>query len=90
MDDIREIKRELTDLIEKARTEKLWIYYSSQDMWLSPSSLEKLNAAGRYLWGAVNWQLRNPREQIDEINKRIENFKDRIVDIETEIASEQQ
>ena len=73
----------LEPLFEQAEKEGLWFYSSYQDMWFSPKELRDCHAHGRFIWGAVNWQLRNPQEKIDllerqkvNIDKQIEEFRE--------------
>lgn len=51
----------LKPLFKKAREEGLWFHCGYQDLWFSPDELEKMQTEeGRFIWGAVNWTLRNP------------------------------
>lgn len=80
------VRAQLAPLFEKARKECLWFYCSYQQMWLSPNELEKANAKGRLLWGAVNWTLR-PFEELEEqlvkdiqkANEALERFRQRVI-----------
>ncbi|ATF13594.1 hypothetical protein A616_16890 [Brevibacillus brevis X23] len=72
-------------MFEEAEAKKLWFYCSYQGLWFSPSELKQAQNEGRFLWGAVNWQLRDPNEKLAEmqlqqqsLSKEIERFKGRI------------
>lgn len=60
------IKAGLAPLFERARVEGLWFWCRYQDLWFSPDQLAKEHAAGSFLWGAVNWSLRDPQERLKE------------------------
>ena len=65
--------------IERARNQGKWLHCHYQDLWFSPDELEAQNRKGKFLWGEVNWSLRNPQEHIRELQNRI-------VEIEKEIS----
>lgn len=54
----------LRPLFEQARREGKWFWCAYQDLWFSPDDLERQQAKGSFIWGAVNWQLRDPREKL--------------------------
>lgn len=68
-----EIADQLRGLIQQARSERKWLWCRYQDMWFSPDQLEEANRDGRFLWGPVNWQLRDPQERVDEARRRLES-----------------
>jgi hypothetical protein len=61
-----EIRQSLVPLFQEARERRLWFYCSYQDLWFSPDELEKEQTAGKFVWGAANWRLRNPEELVAE------------------------
>jgi hypothetical protein len=65
----------LKPLFEKARTEKLWFYSRHHDAWFSPNQLEESHKEGRFMWGAINWELRDPTEKIKELDDLIANIE---------------
>ena len=85
MNEKNEILAQLKPLIDRARKENKWLFCHYQQMWFSPSELEEQNKKGKFLWGEVNWKLRDPKEHItemqqqkDAIQTKIDNFKKRI------------
>jgi len=79
------IINELQPLFEKAEAGGLWFFIPYQQMWFSPRELQQAQANGRFLWGVVNWQLRNPKEReaelerdIEAANRALENFRERM------------
>jgi len=60
----------LDKMFARARQERLWFHCSYQDLWFSPDELERAQADGRFRWGAVNWSLRDPKEQIDYLKRK--------------------
>jgi hypothetical protein len=67
------VKRDhgMRELFEKARAKGLWFYAKCQDIWCSPGELARHRRAGKFCWGAVNWELRDPAERISEYNAEI-------------------
>jgi hypothetical protein len=51
-------------LFDQARREGKWLYTSYQQLWFSPDQLEAEQRAGRFRWGACNWELRDPMDQV--------------------------
>jgi hypothetical protein len=68
MSDVRAM---LQPLIQQARAEGKWLWTSYQDIWFSPDELDAQNANGKFLWGPVNWKLRDPGERLAEAEKRL-------------------
>lgn len=72
----------LQSLIRQAREERKWLHCSYQDLWFSPTELEREWANGRFRWGAVNWTLRDPKILIEQSNADATNaiaYRDRIL-----------
>ncbi|QDX94351.1 hypothetical protein EEL30_19930 [Brevibacillus laterosporus] len=65
-----EIVASLQSLFDQAEKKGLWFYSSYHDIWLSPSKLRQEQENGKFLWGAVNWQLRDPLERVVELKFR--------------------
>lgn len=61
---------QLALLIAQAEAEKKWLWCHYQDLWFSPAQLRAKNAAGKFIWGVVNWTLRDPQERVEEANRR--------------------
>lgn len=64
------ILKELEPLFKRARVEGLWFWTSYQDLWFSPDDLEERQREGRFIWGAVNWKLRDPMERLKEMEEK--------------------
>lgn len=62
----------LEPLFERAEREGLWFYCSYQSLWFSPAQLRAAHKDGRFIWGPMNWQLRVPRERVEEAERRAE------------------
>lgn len=52
----------LDNLFEEARRERKWFYARYHDIWFTPDELQRAQSTGQFLWGAANWQLRDPSE----------------------------
>lgn len=85
MNDKEKIKAELKVLIEHARKEKKWLFCGYQCLWFTPDELETANNSGKFLWGTVNWTLRDPQEKIDEIQKQIDELGKQLAENHTKL-----
>ena len=87
-----EVKQELESLCKEAEEKKLWIHCHYQNLWFTPNELRTANADGRFIWGRVNFTLRDPQEKLDEIDRQIErlNSERSLVLAKIEKALEQQ
>lgn len=65
-------EHDLSALIDRAEAEGKWLFCSYQQLWFSPADLRAQNARGRFCWGAVNWQLRDPQERLAEADRAVE------------------
>ncbi len=79
------ILESLAPLFKRADAEGLWFFCSYQGLWFSPDELRSKQADGKFLWGAVNWTLRDPKEGIQNLTvavnnaqKELENFYRRV------------
>lgn len=59
------------DLIERATREGKWLFCQYQGLWWSPAELAQCNANGRFLWGAINFELRDPAELLAACEQRV-------------------
>jgi hypothetical protein len=72
-DDPAVILAGLEPMFKEAYATGKWFHCRYQDMWLRPDELRKAHRDGRLIWGAVNWRLRDPKEQADYLYSRITN-----------------
>lgn len=70
MSEREKVLESLQPLFKQAKAEGLWFHCSYQDLWFSPEELEEYHREGRFLWGAVNWTLRDPRERLEALRRR--------------------
>lgn len=61
----------LEPMFKEADATGKWFHCSYQDLWFSPAELRAHHAKGKFLWGAVNWRLRDPAEKIAYIKKQM-------------------
>ena len=71
MDEKNAVLAGLVPMFAKARAEGLWFHCGYQDLWFSPDELDAANKEGRFIWGAVNWTLRDPRERLEQLKNAI-------------------
>lgn len=64
--------KELEHLFEEARAKGLWFYNPYYSLWFSPDELEAEQRSGKFRWGPVNWQLRDPSEYLNEAKRECE------------------
>lgn len=70
-----QVDRDALDaLFERARREGLWFFHNgiSGQFWYSPDELQAEQENGKFIWGAVNWQLRDPHDYLRQANAAIE------------------
>lgn len=67
---MNEIEQSLAPLFARAEASGLWFYSRYADCWFAPLELRKEQAAGRFRWGAPNWELRDPRERLEALNQQ--------------------
>ncbi len=60
----------LDDLITEAERQDLWLHCHYQDLWFSPSDLREANRDGRFRWGAMNFELRDPIEKLAKLKEK--------------------
>jgi hypothetical protein len=54
-------------MFEEARQKGLWFFSPYQQLWFSPDELQENQKNGRFCWGAVNWELRDPKERVEQL-----------------------
>lgn len=69
MNDKQEILESLAPLFKAADQNGLWFFSRYQGLWFSPDDLRKAQQKDKFVWGAVNWELRNPNEKIKELER---------------------
>ncbi len=74
----------LDALFYRARKDGLWFFHGGMagPLWFSPDELEEAQKRGGYVWGAPNWTLRDPKDQLKmagEALKRAQAEHDRIL-----------
>jgi hypothetical protein len=76
---------ELEPLFRQAERENLWFWTVYKDSWFSPADLRSKHKQGAFIWGAINWRLRNPVERLEELREQrvvidaeIEQFQRRL------------
>ncbi len=77
----------LGEMFTRARREGLWFHCGYQDLWFSPDELEKAQASGRFRWGAVNWELRDPKEQVEYLKRKAQSAADEAASFVAKVAT---
>ena len=65
--EVQEIHDGLKPLFEEAEAKQLWFYQPHQNLWFTPAELRAEQAKGKWIWGAGNWKLRPPQEELDRL-----------------------
>jgi len=62
----------LAPLIATARRDGKWLFHGglSGPLWFTPDQLAAENANGKFLWGPVNWEPRDPQGRLSEAERR--------------------
>lgn len=75
----------LEPLFQRAIEQGLWFFAPYQSMWFSPAELRTHHAAGRFIWGPPNWELRSPKglfqqaqASVEAASLALENVKSRL------------
>ncbi len=80
------VLKALEPMFKEAEENGLWFHSQYQDLWFSPASLAKAQAEGRFIWGAVNWDLRDPKEKLAALRREAEASKKAVEEFEKRIA----
>jgi hypothetical protein len=80
-----EILKELDPLFEKAEKENLYFYSNYQCIWMSPKKLRQYHKEGSFIWGPVNWQLKDPKVRTEELKERIVSAKKQLKEWELQL-----
>lgn len=67
----------LDHMFAVARTKQLWFFHGglSGPLWFSPDELEAEQKNGKFVWGAVNWHLRDPKEYLEQAGVAVDRAK---------------
>lgn len=88
MTTVDEILSEMEPLFDEARRNGKWFWCRYQDLWFSPDQLAAQHANGKFIWSAVNWQLRDPIERLKEAQDRASKAQNEVDRIAADIAAE--
>lgn len=75
MDDKDAILVDLNLMIDRAEKEGKWLYCHYQGLWFSPAELREENNRGNFIWGAVNWTVRDKADFIDMHKRRLDDAR---------------
>ena len=76
----------LKPMFARAEKDGLWFFSGYQQLWFSPSELKAEQSQGNFMWGAVNWQLRNPQERLQQLEHEIKDKQNEIVQFKKRLA----
>ena len=82
-----EIAAELAPLFDEARRTGAWFFHGgpSGPLWFSPDHLAELQARGSYCWDATCWALRNPREWLEDAERRLKQAQEEVHSVKAEL-----
>jgi hypothetical protein len=69
----------LEPLFVRARKEKLLFRSGYQDILFHPDELAREQKHGRFVWGAVNWTLESPTEELHILEAAVREAKKRLL-----------
>lgn len=90
MSDREDALKSLEPLFERAKREGLWFFCSYQAMWFSPKELRQAHSEGRFIWGAANWELRNPNDLVKEAEVEARSAESRLKSIKEKVSQDPQ
>lgn len=73
-----EILDSLEPLFKEAEEEGLWFFSTYQRLWFSPEELREAHEEGRFIWGPDNWELRDPQERLEELERKKQNAEEEL------------
>jgi len=79
------VREQMKPMLERARAEGLWFHCFYQDMWFSPDQLEAEQENGNYLWGSLNWTLKDPKARLSQMDLEIKNMQTKRKEFENSI-----
>lgn len=80
----------LAPLFKRAEAEGLWFHCGYQNLWFSPKQLKAEHDRGRFIWGAVNWTLRDPKVRLAQLEKHADSAAKEVGKFAALIAAESQ
>jgi hypothetical protein len=64
-----QILDQLKPMMDKAKAKGLWFRSCYQNIWFSPTELQAEWNNGKFIWGPINWELCDPKEQLAQLDK---------------------
>ena len=83
-----EVKKSLAPLFNKADKKGLWFRSKYQGLWYSPDELRSQHSKGQMRWGAVNWELVDPKERIKGLKQAVKQAKEELEVFEDRVKFE--
>lgn len=62
----------MAPLFAQAEASGTWFFCAYQQLVFSPQELRDANAAGRFRWGPLNWELRRPEEEHERLHGEVQ------------------
>jgi hypothetical protein len=75
----------LNFMIEEAKEKGLWLRSKYQGIWFHPEDLRQHNEKGNFIWGAGNWDLKDPKEKTKELESEIHKAEERLINWKYEL-----
>jgi hypothetical protein len=70
-EDMRARVRALMEpMLQEAERFGMWLHQRYSGLWFSPRQLRTEQAAGKFCWGPINWDLRDPKDHLEALEKR--------------------
>ncbi len=79
--------KSLQKLIQQARDEQKMLWCRYQNLWFLPDQLEDLNQRGKFRWGAINFELRDSMERVEQLNKELKEKEKELIFFEQSLNS---
>lgn len=73
-----EVQALMHALLAEAKQSRKWLWNRLYDLWFSPNELIAAQADGKFCWGPSNWQLRDPRERIRELEENVRSARNEL------------
>ena len=80
------VSASLAAMIAEAKQKNCMMHCYYQDMWFTPDELAASNAAGRFRWGPVNWEMVSLSDYKARMVRDAENLERNAASLREEIS----
>lgn len=75
----------LEPLLQEAEKKGFWMFLNYQELWIHPRKLREAHAKGSFVFGSVNWSVRDPQERVENLLQKIKHYTKELNDFAKEL-----